>query len=278
MRVEKEDTSPMSGVEMIYDLVYSEAAERALQQIGEEAFGLYLGQTGYMTEEELRRFMRLLELRPGSRLLEIGCGGGGCSAHIASTFSAEVTGLDLSECAIRKARRLAREQGVEARTHFERTDASQPLPFAAESFDSVFSNDAMLHIARRASVLREWQRILKPGGRMLFTDAGVLTGIVSSEEVDSNSRMSSGHLVPPGTNEKLITDAGFELLRVEDLTASVEEIAGRISEGFTRHREMVTNLLGDEILAGLETHYSRKHLLAKERRLSRFMYLARKPQ
>lgn len=273
----------MSNVEIIYDLVYSEAAETVLDEIGKEAFrdgafGAYLGQTGYMTEGELRRFLDLLDVKPGSRMLEVGCGGGGCAVYVASKVRAHVTGIDLSGHGIRKAKRLAQEHGVQMATHFERADASQPLAFAENSFDAVLSSDAMLHIARRASVLAEWRRILKPGARMLFTDAAVLTGIISSEEVSPNGHVGSGHLVPIGLNEKLIERAGFELLAAEDLTASVEQIAKRISDGFVQHRKRAAELLGEEILKSLETHYCWKHLLAKERRLSRYMYLARKPE
>jgi cyclopropane fatty-acyl-phospholipid synthase-like methyltransferase len=272
----------MSNLEIIYDLVYSEAAEMVLEQIGREAFrdgafGEYLGQTGYMTEGELRRFLQLLEVQPGSRMLEVGCGGGGCAVYIASRLGAHVTGIDLSGHGIRKAKRLAHIHGVQEVTYFERADASQPLRFEENSFDAVLSNDAMLHIARRAAVLAEWQRILKPGARMLFTDAAVLTGIISSEEISPSGQVGSGHLVPPGLNERLIEEAGFQLLRAEDLTTTVEQIAKRISDGFAQHRDRAVELLGEQILKGLETHYCWKYTLAKERRLSRFMYLARKP-
>jgi 2-polyprenyl-3-methyl-5-hydroxy-6-metoxy-1,4-benzoquinol methylase len=270
-------------VEIIYDLVYSEAAENILEEIGKQAFrdgafGQYLGQTGYMTEGELRRFIGLLRVKPGSRLLEVGCGGGGCAVYVACTTRAHVTGIDLSGHGIRKAKRLAQIRGVEGCTHFEQADASQPLAFQEHSFDAILCNDAMLHIARRAAVLAEWCRILKPGARMLFTDAAVLTGIISSEELSPSGQVGSGHVVPPGLNERLIQEAGFQLLGAEDLTDSVEQIAKRISEGFAEYRDRATELLGEGILKGLETHYCWKHILAKERRLSRFMYLACKPQ
>jgi cyclopropane fatty-acyl-phospholipid synthase-like methyltransferase len=272
----------MSNVEIIYDLVYSEAAEIVLDQIGQQAFrdgalGEYLGQTGYMTEGELRRFLQLLEVKPGSRMLEVGCGGGGCAVYIASKVRAHVTGIDLSGHGIRKAKRLAHLHSVQEGTHFERADASQPLRFEENSFDAVLSSDAMLHIAHRDAVLAEWRRILKPGARMLFTDAAVLTGMISSEELSPSGQVGSGHLVPPGLNERFIEEAGLQLLLAEDLTASVEQIAKRISDGFAQHRDRAVELLGDEILKGLENHYCWKYTLAKERRLSRFMYLAQKP-
>jgi cyclopropane fatty-acyl-phospholipid synthase-like methyltransferase len=272
----------MANVEIIYDLIYSEEAEGILQRIGRNVFSdgaqcEYLGQTGYMTESELQRFIRLLELKPGSKMLEIGCGGGGCAVYVASKVQAHVTGIDLSTTGIRKAKRLALSNGVESRTRFDRADASQPLAFEVGAFDAVLSSDAMLHIARRDAVLCECHRVLKPGGLMLFTDAAVLTGIISTEEISVPGQVGSGHLVPPGLNEGLIQKAGFELLGVEDLTPSVEQIAQRIFDGFTRHRTEIAALFGEEIVSGLQTHYAWKYTLAKERRLSRYMYLGRKP-
>ena len=62
------------------------------------------------------------------------------------------------------------------RVRFREVDASQPLPFAAASFDAVVSNDAMCHIANRLEVLRDWHRVLRPRGRMLFTERWSVTG------------------------------------------------------------------------------------------------------
>ena len=82
---------------------------------------------------------------------------------------ARVTGIDANPSAIEEARQSA--EGAESRACFEQMDANERLPFADGSFDAVFSNDAMCHIPDRSRALREWFRVLKPGGRILFTDA-----------------------------------------------------------------------------------------------------------
>jgi ubiquinone/menaquinone biosynthesis C-methylase UbiE len=72
------------------------------------------------------------------------------------------------------------------------------LPFAGDSFDALISNDAMCHIPNRARVLRAWFRVWKPGGRMLFTDAMVITGLISKEEIATRSRIGDYCFYPPG--------------------------------------------------------------------------------
>ena len=84
------------------------------------------------------------------------------------------------------------------RTHFQQADASQPLPFEDASFDAILCIDAINHLPDRLAVLREWRRLLKPGGRMLFTDPLVVTGILSSEEVAIRSSMGLAFFAPAG--------------------------------------------------------------------------------
>ena len=65
-----------------------------------------------------------------------------------------------------------------------------------ETFDAVLSNDAMCHVPNRLEALREWYRFLKPDGQMLFTDALVITGFVSYEEIARRSFIGNYFYLP----------------------------------------------------------------------------------
>jgi SAM-dependent methyltransferase len=122
--------------------------------------------------------------------------------------------------------------------------------------------DSVSHLPERLRALREWHRVLKPGGRILYTDPVVVTGLVSNEELAVRSSIGFFVFAPPGENERLIAAAGFELAEREDASANAAAIAQRWRE---------------ERFLGLQRFFDVVQRLAGERRLSRIAYLARKP-
>lgn len=82
-----------------------------------------------------------------------------------------IIGLDINKPGVRNANQLALAKGLASRVRFEQCDASEKLPFDDNTFDAVFSNDVLCHLPGRSEVLVEMFRVLKPSGRMLFSDA-----------------------------------------------------------------------------------------------------------
>lgn len=261
----------------MYNAAYGHFGKDVVRSVRAEVYGEDLGQTGWMTAAEYREFLRLLELKPGAHLLEVGFGAGGCALYAAETAGVQVTGVDINENAVRNARQLAASKGLESRARFERMDASQTLPFSEGAFDAIFSNDAICHLTERAAVLKEWHRVLKPGGRLLFSDAMILTGMLSSEELAVRSSIGFYLFLPAGENERLIRNAGFTLLRADDLTASADTIAKKRHDARERRREELIRIEGEANFLGVQKFLSCVHTVSKERRLSRYAYLAQKP-
>lgn len=118
----------------------------------------------------VQQMASLLEgLGETSRVLDIGSGFGGAARYLAKTFGCRVVALNLSETENDRNRKMNQEQGLD---HLiEVVDASfEELPYPKDSFDVVWSQDAILHSGDRSKVLEEVARVLKPGGRFVFTD------------------------------------------------------------------------------------------------------------
>ena len=132
------------------------------------------------------------DLDATSRVLDLGAGYGGAARQIVKSTGARVAALNLSEVENRRNRQLNQDQGLADR--IEVVDGSfESIPFPDASFDVVWSQDAILHSADRGKVLQETARVLKPGGRFIFTDimqtddcpAGVLQPILDRIHLDT---------------------------------------------------------------------------------------------
>lgn len=153
-------------------------------------------------------------------------------------------------------------------------DLNEPLPLADGGFDVVVSLDAILHARDRRTVFCEVARLPVPGGAFLFTDAGVITGSISNEEVAARSVHGFTQLCPPGLNERLLADAGLELDCQENRTASLlSNAAGRLAARATHSAEL-EKLEGAEHFARQQQYLGTVVELSRRGALSRIMYLA----
>ncbi len=110
----------------------------------------------------------------GERVLEIGCGTGDFSLHLARA-GARVTGVDLSSRAVRLAQGKACRH--DRRVSFGVADATM-LPFADNSFDLVFSCECLEHVPEPRRLIAEAFRVLAPGGLLILTTENYSNGMV----------------------------------------------------------------------------------------------------
>jgi ubiquinone/menaquinone biosynthesis C-methylase UbiE len=261
----------------LYNTAYAHYDSEVYRQIRIATYGHDLGQTGWTTTEESNEIPRTLQLSPNSHVLEIGCGSGRYALQIASTFGCRILGLELNVSGVHNATQLAAAQNLSERAHFQVADASEPLPIADATFDAAFSNDVLCHIPGRLSLLRELARVLQPAARFLFSDALIIGGVVSHQELATRSSVGYYLFSPPGENERLLTQAGFRILKVLDTTANAASIAQRWRDARQAHAESLQSIEGTENFRGLQQFLSTVHTLTNERRLLRLLYIAEAP-
>jgi sarcosine/dimethylglycine N-methyltransferase len=103
------------------------------------------------------------------RMIDVGSGYGGPARYLAERFGSRVVCLNISEVENARNRKANREQGLENLVSV-RHGSFEDIPEPDESFDVVWSQDAILHSGNRDKVIAEVARILKPGGEFVFTD------------------------------------------------------------------------------------------------------------
>jgi len=261
-----------------YDTTYGGFAEQLNAAIRSEAFGEEIGQTSWLTADEYRRFFAWLEIGPSSEILEVASGSGGPALFMARETGCRVTGVDLNDAGVAAANAAAADQGLSDHARFVQGDAREPLQFDDESFDAVVCIDSINHMYDRAQVLGEWHRVLRSGGRLVFTDPIIVTGMIRREEMLTRSG-SMGEFVftAPGVDEALLDAAGFELMLVEDVTPNMATVAGAWLAARARRAAELDQLEGADTNANTQEFLGMVARLAAERRLSRLGYLARKP-
>jgi SAM-dependent methyltransferase len=259
----------------LFDSTYGNFRERVLEEIRRETFGEDIGQNSWITVEEWDTFTAWLELGPKAHLLEIASGSGRPALYLARKHGCRITGIDVNDEAVTTARQAAAAAGSPG-VRFERGDMNERLPFDDGTFDGVVCVDSMNHFRDRLGVFREWYRVLRSGGRAVFTDPVVITGPVSNEELAARSNIGFFLFVPPEVTERFINAAGLRLLRREDATGNIEMVSGRWLESRARHKEDLVKLEGEERFEGLQLFFAAVHELTSQRRLSRFVFLAEK--
>ena len=265
----------MSNRVDLYNSTYGNFQKQVLAEIRRETYGEDIGQNSWITTDEYDTFYSWLNLSPGDRVLEVASGSGGPALYLARKFKCHLTGLDINEEGIKTANQQAADAKIQ-NANFQLADVDQRLPFDDETFDAVMCVDSMNHFRDRLSYLGEWQRVLKAGKRALFTDPVVMTGPVSNEELAARSSIGFFLFVPLEVTKNLIQEAGFKLVRCEDVTGNIELTSGRWHASRQKHRGDLIEIEGEERFDGLQKFLSTVHKLTSERRLSRFVFLAEK--
>ena len=256
---------------------YSHFTEKVLKDIRVKTFGQDIGQNSWLTVDEYDRFISWLRLAPEHHVLEVASGSGGPALYLANKVGCRITGIDANQSGIATAIQSAASAGQSDRVSFRAADATAPLPFEGNSFDAILCIDSMNHFPNRLEVFKEWQRLLRPGQRAVFTDPVVITGPVTNDELARRSSIGLFLFVPPGVNQQLIASAGLQLIQREDVTENASLISGRWHAARQRHKDSLLEIEGEEDFMELQKFFDAVHRLTSERRLSRVVYLVEKP-
>lgn len=164
-----------------------------------------------------------LSLPSDSMVLDAGCGEGDAALRLAARLSLRVDGVDLLDFNIAKAKAKAQHHGLEDRVHFWSGDYSE-LPYPDETLDGVYTLETLVHAADSTKVLKEFYRVLKPGGRLVLFEYSMPSEEALTPEQrrvfsfinDVAAMPSLGGFVHDSFPE-LLDGAGFECVSVENI-------------------------------------------------------------
>lgn len=187
------------------------------------------------------RLGELLELGPGTRVLDVASGKGESAIFLAGRFGCTVVGIDFGTANSREAADRAASAGVAGRVTFQQGDAER-LPLADASFDAVICECAFCTFPDKPAAAREFARVLKPGGRLGLSDLTrsaklppELEGLLAWIACIADARPAAEYI-------SYLASAGIAALGVEPHDEALAEMV----------RDIQGKLLGAEVLSKLK--------------------------
>ena len=156
---------------------YKEHAQRYSQLSHEFAHSVYTGSSHPSLKGDTDLLNRVIDLTPGNRGLDAGCGAGARDVHLLHTWGYDVYGVDAVEENIS----LGKELHPEIADKLQVADLREPLAFETGFFDFVLCNAVIQHLnpeTAESTTIPELARVLAPGGvlQLMFkTGSGVAT-------------------------------------------------------------------------------------------------------
>jgi SAM-dependent methyltransferase len=193
----------------------------------------------------------------GVRLLDVGCGRGGPTVHLAERFGFRAVGVDLVPYNVERARERARRAGAGAENGspdvgFVVADATR-LPLVPDSIGACTAIDALVYLPERRAAFDEIAAALEPGGVLACSDLLAGADLDDAERRVVDSFADAWDMPPLGTlggYERALDDAGFDVRERRDLTPNS---VGRFRTWTTVFLRVLASALGPLVERALRT-------------------------
>lgn len=156
-------------------------------------------------------------IAPGSLVADFCAGLAGPARYLAHRYGAIVTCIELNPDRAPGAADLTRRVGLDDRVRVVRADVMQ-VPLADACMDAVVSQEALLHVPNKRAALAEAHRILRPGGRLAFTDWTVHRQLDAGDAEALWRGIAAQALQSAAGYREILQGIGFRVIAEEDLT------------------------------------------------------------
>lgn len=187
------------------------------------------------------------KLAAGQTILEVACGYGALARHLARQHGVNVLATNISERELNWAKDLTQQAGLDDKVRFDFADF-HGLAYPDESFDQYWSQEAFLHAVDKAQVLAEAHRVLKPGGRLVFTDILVRDGTPDEIRERIYQRVNAPEMWDVDDYRRGLTNLGFAIEIEEDWSSNVGPTYAWVRKQLEARRAEFEDRIGKELV------------------------------
>lgn len=184
-------------------------------------------------ETLIDKLAELIELQPKALVLDVGCGMGGTSIHLAEKYQASVTGISLSEAQVRIAQNAV-PAPIRDQLHFKVEDAHVLRSFSDNTFDLLWSLESCEQFYDKEKFIAGAYRVLKPGGKLMIaswcSDKEFYEDKAAKNYVSLCKTFDLPYM-PTVMEYKRLLSKYFEVLKAEDWSTRV---SGSLEKGMLK--------------------------------------------
>ncbi len=195
-------------------------------------YGLWFAETKSFSQALLNtnRYMaQTAKINANDAVLDAGCGVGGAAIYMANEFDAVVKAISLSELQIATAIKNTEKSTSKHKVSFQVQDYCN-TSFEDASFDVIWACESSSSASDKSKMLKEWARLLKPGGRLIILDF-----FKSESASDQNNWLAEwanlwamSPLVTSNDFAEAIQAAGLNVLSIDDLSNEIAPTVNRM--------------------------------------------------
>ena len=163
------------------------------------------------------------KINESTHVLDLCCGLGGPARYLAYHYGCRVTGVDMNTDRLAGAVRLTERTKLQDRVLFHHANALQ-TGLTDETFDVIVSQEAFCHIPNKKALITECARLLKPDGRIVYTDILARSSMTNEIRSRLETEMVFSELSTSEQYCHLLEEKGCEVIEVEDLSDNWAQI------------------------------------------------------
>ncbi len=229
-------------------------------------------------QEEVAKIVENVDLA-GKEVLDIGVGIGGPACLLVEKHgAARGTGIDVEDPVLEKAAQIVVRRGLQDRVLLKRVEPG-PLPFDDESFDVVFSKDAIIHIHDKDALFRDIYRVLRPGGCIALSDWYRSEEPLTEEMAAWLERFGSDFAMTPIQNDaNLLGSVGFVDTAILDRNAWFAEFSRKLADHMRGPgHDTLVEIVGKDVAENLTSKAEKRAIISAQGQLRSGHLRGRKP-